>query len=127
MEVLFKELAGYAALGVEVTGVVVIAIGSLEAAFSTFRVMLLKGSREQKRAAWMRYAQWLVAGLTFQLAGDIIHSAIAPTWNEIGKLAAIAFIRTFLTFFLDHDMDAVRTLRETRAQGVADKADSGPA
>ena len=61
----------------------------------------------------MRYAHWLVAGLTFQLASDIVHSAIAPTWNEIGQLGAIAVIRTFLTYFLDRDLaEASRMQRE---------------
>jgi uncharacterized membrane protein len=107
MEDLFKQFAGYIALGIEAIGVVVIALGTLEAFVSVFRVLLRNGSPVEKRAAWMRYARWLVAGLTFQLAGDIVHSAIAPTWDEIGRLAAIAVIRTFLTYFLDRDMDEV--------------------
>jgi hypothetical protein len=40
------------------------------------------------RAVWLRYARWLVAGLTFQLAADILETAIAPTWQDIGQLAA---------------------------------------
>jgi uncharacterized membrane protein len=45
-----------------------------------------------------------MAGLTFQLANDIFISARAPTWDDIGRLAAIAFIRTFLNFFLERDI-----------------------
>jgi uncharacterized membrane protein len=40
------------------------------------------------REVWLRYARWLVAGLTFQLAADILETAIAPTWQDIGQLAA---------------------------------------
>ena len=54
---------------------------------------------------------WLVAGLTFQLASDIVRSAIAPTWNDIGQLGAIAVIRTFLTYFLDRDLAEQRRLQ----------------
>ncbi len=60
----------------------------------------------------MRYARWIVAGLTFQLAGDIVHTAVAPTWDEIGRLGAIAVIRTFLAYFLDRDMEERRRLRQ---------------
>jgi len=45
-----------------------------------------------------------MAGLTFQLANDIIISARAPNWDDIGRLAAIAFIRTFLNFFIERDI-----------------------
>ncbi len=33
---------------------------------------------------------------------------VAPGWEDVGKVAAIAVIRTFLTYFLDRDIDAMR-------------------
>ena len=60
-------------------------------------------------------ARWLVAGLTFQLAADIVQTTVAPSWDEIGRLAAIAAIRTFLTFFLDRDIDTMREFQRRRA------------
>jgi len=33
-----------------------------------------------------------------------VRSAIAPTWDDIGQLAAIAAIRTFLNYFLERDL-----------------------
>jgi len=54
---------------------------------------------------FVQYARWLVAGLTFQLAADIIGTAFAPSWDEIGQLAAIAVIRTFVNFFLERDLE----------------------
>jgi hypothetical protein len=44
------------------------------------------------------------SGLQFALAGDIVRTAISPTWEEIGQLAAIAAIRTFLNYFLEKDL-----------------------
>jgi uncharacterized membrane protein len=44
-------------------------------------------------------------GLEFELAADIIGSVISPTWEDIGELAAIAVIRTFLNFFLERDLE----------------------
>ena len=40
------------------------------------------------------------------LAADIVRSIIAPSWNDIGQLAAIAVIRTFLNYFLERDLEA---------------------
>jgi uncharacterized membrane protein len=60
------------------------------------------------RLIWQRYAHWLIAGLTFQLAADIIKTTIAPSWEDIGQVAAIAVIRTFLEYFLMRDLGEIR-------------------
>ena len=54
--------------------------------------------------------RFLALGLEFQLAGDILRTAIAPSFKEIGLLAAVAAIRTGLNFFLG------REIREERAE-----------
>lgn len=51
-------------------------------------------------------AHYLVLALEFQLAADIIGTAIAPGWDQIGKLAAVAAIRTVLNYFLEKEIDA---------------------
>ena len=62
----------------------------------------------ERRDIWLRYARWLVAGLTFQLAADIIETSITTEWEAVARLGAIAVIRTFLNFFLEHDVEDVR-------------------
>jgi uncharacterized membrane protein len=54
---------------------------------------------EETRKVWLRYARWLVAALTLQLAADIIERSVTTSWQKIGRLAAIAVIRTFLNYF----------------------------
>ena len=56
------------------------------------------------RTAWLSLARWLLLGLEFMLAADVIRSVIAPDWTAIGQLAAIAVIRTFLNYFLERDL-----------------------
>lgn len=104
-------LAHYVGICVETVAVAIIAIGSIEALFGIVR-LLLRGNatHTEKRALWLQYTQWLVAALTFQLAADIVHTSIAPSWDDIGRLGAIAVIRTFLTYFLDHDVEKTRRL-----------------
>jgi uncharacterized membrane protein len=72
-------------------------------------------SGHELRMVWLRYARWLVAGLTFQLAADIIESAIAETWESVGRLAAIAVVRTFLDYFLGRDVAEIRERDHARA------------
>ena len=49
-------------------------------------------------------ARFLAIALEFQLGADILSTAVAPTWDAIGKLSAIAVIRTALNFFLSREM-----------------------
>jgi uncharacterized membrane protein len=49
----------------------------------------------------------LVAALTFQLGADILESSVIRGWGEIGRLAAVAAVRTFLNYFLDRDLTTV--------------------
>lgn len=49
--------------------------------------------------------RFLALGLEFQLAGDILRTAISPSFTQIGQLAAIAAIRTALNFFLSKEIE----------------------
>ena len=99
----------YASLAIDAMALVLIAIGTVEAFVNGIRTWLdPSATHHQQREVWLRYAHWLVAALTFQLASDIIETAVAPTWDDIGKLAVIAVIRTFLNYFLGRDVTEVR-------------------
>jgi uncharacterized membrane protein len=52
----------------------------------------------------LQLGRWLSLALEFELAADILRTAIAPTWEEIGKLAAIAALRTLLNYFLEREI-----------------------
>ncbi|MDC4223542.1 MAG: DUF1622 domain-containing protein [Candidatus Manganitrophus sp.] len=106
VEVMFKGIAGYLALGLEVVAVLMIAIGGAQAAFGTLRAAVVAGRPlGLKKEVWLRFGMWLLLGLEFELGADIIRTAISPTWLEIGQLGAIAVIRTFLNFFLERDLE----------------------
>ncbi len=117
MRDLLVELTEQVVPIVELMALAVIVIGTVEA-FLRGIPGALKGDSAHPaiRAIWMRYSRWLVAGLTFQLAADIIETSVAPSWGEIGQVGAIAVIRTFLNFFLERDQ---RELRELEAEDTA--------
>ena len=81
----------------DVVAIGVVAIGAIRAVVDICRS---RGTR----TVWLGFAHWLVAALTFELASDIVSTTVAPTWPDLGRLAAIAAIRTFLTYFLDRDV-----------------------
>lgn len=93
---------------IDAIALVVVVVGTIEAAVGGFRLMFGSPEGHEKRVVWLRYARWLVAALTFQLAADIIETSIAPSWDDVGRLAVIAVIRTLLNYFLERDLEEVR-------------------
>ena len=99
----------YSVLLIDAIALVVIVLGTVVACLSGLRLTLAgAATSHERRAVWLQYSRWLVAGLTFQLASDIIETSVAPGWDDIGRLAAIAVIRTFLNYFLERDLAEVR-------------------
>jgi len=102
----------HAVVIINAMALLVIAFGTAEAFLCGLRAMFKPSPTGQPlRNGYLRYARWLIAGLTFQLAADIIETAIAPGWDEVGRLAAIAVIRTFLNYFLERDLKEVGQAR----------------
>jgi uncharacterized membrane protein len=115
MENALHSIGHYVALGIEAVAILIIAIGALEALLGILRVVTRPNSTNQdRREVWLMFARWLVAGLTFQLAADIVNTSFAPSWDELGRLASIAVIRTFLSFFLDRELQDTRNLQHRR-------------
>jgi uncharacterized membrane protein len=104
MEETFHGIAANIALFVEAAAVLITAVGALETFVSLIRLSFTAAHGVRKQA-WRRFGMWLLLALEFELAADIIRSVIAPTWQEIGELGAIAVIRTFLNYFLEKDLE----------------------
>ena len=108
-EAALRLLAAFIALFVEGIAVLFIFIGAIE-------TVVLVGGRTTgllaRDAGWRRemfvqFGRWLVLGLEFALAADIVRTVISPSWNDIGQLAAITVIRTFLNYFLEKDLEGM--------------------
>lgn len=126
MEAVFREFAGYVALATEVVAVLCVAFGSLLTVMRVVRAILAgdTASHRTRRFIFVGFAGWIVLALEFALGGDIIRTAIAPTWDDIGKLAAIATIRTVLNFFLERDIETTRR-EEVPGQGEVQSLAAG--
>jgi uncharacterized membrane protein len=106
MESWIDQAAGYIALFLEITAALVIAFGALAAIFGLLRPMRDGDQpRRRQKEVYLRFGEWILMGLEFALAADIVKTVVAPTWQEIGQLAAIAAIRTFLNYFLEKDIE----------------------
>lgn len=103
---------------VEAAGAVVIFLGAVLAIVLFLRVLPSR-SPERFTAVRLTLGRFLALGLEFQLASDVLRTAIAPSFEELGKLAAVAAIRTALNFFL------AREIKEETAQVGAESRSGG--
>ena len=104
MEATFESLAGHAALFLEVAAILIVLGGAIEAIARLLRELAQPPRAGTRREVWLRFAGWLLLGLEFALAADIVRTAISPTWDDLGQLAVIAAVRTFLNYFLERDI-----------------------
>ena len=106
-------------LAVEVMGALIVGLGFLIAAAQFVQVAL---SRQTANFTAIRLvlARYLAIALEFQLGADILSTAIAPSWQQIGKLGAIAVIRTGLNFFLSKEMQEEQATRSGEKTALMD-------
>jgi uncharacterized membrane protein len=101
-------------LAIETSGAIIIGIGVVIAAYQFIR-SLIPPQMESYNRIRLTLARYLALALEFQLGADILSTAVAPSWDQIGKLGAIAVIRTALNYFLTREM------REERANTDAEE------
>jgi uncharacterized membrane protein len=99
-------------LAVEAMGALVIAVGVTMAIYGFGRTLALQRP-ESYVDVRLTLARYLALAIEFELAADILSTAIAPSWDQIGKLGAIVVIRTGLNYFL------MREMKEERLKGTA--------
>jgi len=99
-----KSISAVVATLSEFTAVIVIVIGGVQAVGAAATGLVRGATAVTPLIVFRAFAGWLVLALEFLLAADILRTAISPTWTDIGQLAAIAAIRTFLNYSLGHDL-----------------------
>lgn len=108
---------------ISLMAVLVIVYGAVEMFVTCLRAPFAGAdSAVTLRAGYARFARWLIGGLTFLLASDIIETVLTPNWEEVARLAATAAIRTFLNYFLERDVMELLGGSQAREGGVSSDA-----
>lgn len=103
VEEIVVDLVLWIKLATEATGAVVIGAGMMLAVWRFLRGSFPPGVVDFTEVR-LTLARFLAIALEFQLGADILSTAVAPSWDAIGKLGAIAVIRTALNYFLSREM-----------------------
>ena len=108
MNPILRDITETVSVGCELAAIGYVALGAGEALLRTAWRWRDYEDLRLKKEIWRRFAAAILLALEFALAADIVKTAVAPTWAEIGQLAAIAAIRTGLNLFLERDIEAVQ-------------------
>ena len=120
IEELLASLVAWLELGAEALAVIIIGVGLVVGAYFWVRTMFSK-SFEGYVKTRLIMSRFLVLALEFQLAADILATASEPSWEQLGRLGAIAVIRTFLNYFLSKEVKEI----EEEESAVSSAAASG--
>src|SRR5438105_4134442 len=89
---------------VEGIGVVVVAIAVVLATVCFVNGLVARRRTLPSDSVRLALGRSLALSLEFLLGADILRTAVEPSWDEIGRLAAIAAIRTALNYFLQREI-----------------------
>jgi uncharacterized membrane protein len=120
VEILLEEIVRAVALALEFTAVLCIVAG-----FITTFILLLKSKQADYSPLYnrlrLKFGGWLALALEFQLASDIIKTTVAPTYEHLIQLGAIAIIRTFLNYFLSKELNELPELIRKNTENKENK------
>ena len=120
MEQIAQTFSTYLSIAAEIVAAMIIAIALGRFIYQYSRT--LSHARHAHNNAQLRvnFGSTLTLALEILLAADIVITAVAPSWDDIGKLAAIAAIRTALNYFLEKELTANEEREALHTQPKAD-------
>ena len=117
MESLFAQVLQWLRITIEAAAAFWITIG-----FAYASVELVAAHVRRQLASFksirLTFSRYLSLALEFQLAADILSTAIAPSFDELAKLTITAIIRTGLNYFLTKEIREEREDQEREARVV---------
>ena len=110
-----EEIAKNVTLGVshavEMIAAIIIGIAVVKVVWNyLYSILIVKGGIS-KEGIRVRLGSSVAVALELMLGADVLATAVAPSWDDIGKLAAIAIIRTALNYFLERELNHIRKVK----------------
>ena len=112
MEEIAKLVTINVSHAVEILAAVIIGIAVIKTLYNYFS--LLRSSKISKEEIRVQFGSSVAVSLELLLGADVLATAVAPSWDDIGKLAAIAVLRTALNYFLEKELRHVDTMHSEK-------------
>jgi uncharacterized membrane protein len=110
VEEIAKQITIITSHAVEITAAVIIGIAISKVLFRYLSFLPLAKKMVSKEKIRVEFGSSVAVALELMLGADVLATAVAPNWNDIGQLAAIAIIRTALNYFLGKELKEIKTV-----------------
>jgi uncharacterized membrane protein len=119
MEQIAKYITLTVSHAVEILSALIIGAAVLQVLWDYSRSFVKFEYAISREAIRVRFGSSVAVALELLLGADVLATAVAPSWDELGKLAAIAIIRTALNYFLERELKHIKEvkLRPTNIEG----------
>jgi uncharacterized membrane protein len=108
MEEIAKNITIFISHTLEIIAATIIAAALLKLMFTFFQSFLKTRNGLSAMQARVTFGSAVSVSLELLLGADVLATAVAPSWDDIGKLAAIAVLRTALNYFLEKELKHVK-------------------
>ena len=109
MEEIAKNITLTVSHTVELLAAIIIGLAVLQVLWNYLQSFVRANHKLSKEQIRVQFGSSVAVALELMLGADVLATAVAPSWNDIGKLAAIAIIRTALNYFLERELKHVKT------------------
>jgi uncharacterized membrane protein len=104
MEEIAKQITMAVSRAVEILAAVIIGIAVIKTLVNYFSLLKSSAQKITKEELRIQFGSSVAVSLELLLGADVLATAVAPSWDDISKLAAIAVLRTALNYFLEREL-----------------------
>jgi uncharacterized membrane protein len=104
MEEIAKQITINISHAVEILAAIIIGIAVIKTLINYFSLLKPSASKIPKEEIRVHFGSSVAVSLELLLGADVLATAVTPSWDDIGKLAAIAVLRTALNYFLEKEL-----------------------
>lgn len=112
MEEIAKQVTINISHAVEILSAVIIGIAVIKILIYYLSLLRSSALRITKEEIRIQFGSSVAVALELLLGADVLATAVSPSWDDIGKLAAIATIRTILNYFLEKELKHIKMLHQ---------------
>jgi len=108
MDMIAKDITIYISRAAEILAALIIGFAILKVLVNIASRLHPSNKKISKEEIRIRFGSYVAVSLELLLGADVLATAISPSWDDIGKLAAIAILRTALNYFLDKELHQIQ-------------------
>ncbi|MGK2864309.1 MAG: DUF1622 domain-containing protein [Chitinophagaceae bacterium] len=122
MEEIAKQITVYISHTVEILAAVIIGMALVKVLYNYILSILNPSRIISKEQIRVGFGSSVAVALELLLGADVLATAVAPSWDDIGKLAAIGILRTALNYFLEKELKHINR-SVVQSAGIAASTD----